>query len=217
MPLFDSINHGLIIMVIVGFMLLVMAVFTALAPNVKQQDKPLALLRLPLIGWILSFFGIGEVSLLFLLGIYPFIIGSIGWGGNLLWYWYFGSYPTSKVEWWLIRLVGFVIARIFICIAGKLKIILRTYTVAKAMIPERFIGTTGNVIAILGNGILEVNIYDELVKCQVQLYCLPWENASETHFIVGDKVYVVDLIAPRRYSVVKFDSEDQLRVLGFNY
>jgi hypothetical protein len=215
---FDPINQGLIIIALVGLMLILVSVITRMAPDLigePENNQPF-LLRLPVIGWFLSLLGVGEVPLLFLLGIYPFFIGTVGWGGNLLWYWYFATYPTTDSQLLLIRLSGAFLARCVIIVAGKLKKILRTYTVADKMIPERFIGTKGTVFAVLSNGILEVNIYDEVGKCIVQLYCLPWESAFDQSFAVGDQVYIVDLTAPRRYSVVKLDSDDQLRALQIN-
>ncbi|MCU0536547.1 MAG: hypothetical protein MUD14_21880 [Hydrococcus sp. Prado102] len=215
---FDPINRGLIIIALVGLTILILAVFTAAAPDLIEDEpqKRLPILRIPLIGSVLALFGVGEVPILFLLGIYPFAIGTMGWGGNLLWYWYYGTYPTTSPGWWLVRLAGIVVARIFIFIAGRFRRLLRTHTAAGEMIPERFIGMKGDVLAVLGNGTSEVAIYDNIGKCQVQIYCVPWENATDKAFKVGDRVYIVDFIAPRRYAIVKFDSEDLLRAIALN-
>ncbi len=214
--LFDPRNRGFIIMAIVGLMLLFLAVITATAPGLigDEKGRKQPTIRISLVGFFLSIFGVGEVPILFLLGIYPFMIGTVGWGTNLLWYRYFGTYPTTPLGWWIVHLSGFFVARIFIWVAGKLRWLLRTHTVADALIPERFIGKKGNVLAILNNEMLEVSVDDEVAKCQVQIYCFPWENAVDKTFHVGDQVYIVDLIAPRRYSVVKFDSEDELRAIA---
>ncbi|WP_041933167.1 hypothetical protein [Gloeothece verrucosa] len=215
---FDPINRGFIIIAIVGLMLLMVAVLTGAAPDLIEDEgeKRLFILRIPLIGPLLALLGVGEVPILFLLGIYPFMIGTVGWSGNLLWHWYYNVYPTTSPGWWVVRLIGVVLARGFTFIAGRLRRLLKTHTVAEKMIPERFIGITGKVLAVLGNGMLEVGVHDDLGKCLVQIYCLPWENATDKSFAVGDQVYIVDLIAPRRYSVVKFDSEDQMRTMA-NY
>ena len=94
---FDPINRGFIIIAIVGLMLLLMSVFTAAAPDLieDEQQKRLPILRIPIIGFLLALLGVGEVPILFLLGIYPFMIGTIGWGGNLIWHWYYDVYPTT--------------------------------------------------------------------------------------------------------------------------
>jgi hypothetical protein len=205
--LFDPVNQGLIIIAVVGFMLLILSVLTGAAPDLiaDRENDRLPLLRIPLIGLLLSLIGVGEVPIVFLLGIYPFMIGTLGLGVNLLWYWHFQTYPLHS-DWLIVYLPGILTARIFIFIAGKIRRVLKTYTVAKQMIPERFIGKTGKVIAALGNDLMEVNVYDELGKCQVQLYCLSCEKIAEQNLKIGDQVYIVDLIAPRRYSIIKFDS-----------
>lgn len=203
-------------MALVGLMLLMLAVLTAAAPDLigDEKEQRLPILRIPLVGSVLSIFGVGEVPILFLLGIYPFMSGTVGWGVNLLWYWYFGAYPQTRIGWSVVHLSGFFLARGFIWVAGQLRGILRTHTVAEALIPERFIGATGKVLAILANEMLEVSVHDEYGKCLVQIYCVPWASASEQTFRIGDQVYIVDLIAPRRYSVVKFESEDELRAIA---
>lgn len=215
---FDPSNQGLVVMVMVGFMLLILAVLTAAAPDLIEDErgKKLPILRVPLVGIFLALLGVGEMPILFLLGIYPFMIGIVGWAGNLIWHSYYGTYPSTGQGWWIVRIAGLVMARIMILIAGRIRGLLRTYTVAEDLIPERFIGVTGQVLAVLGNGIIEVAVDDNLGKCQVQIYCFPWEKAIDKVFDVGEQVYIVDLIAPRRYSIVKLDSEDQLRVIN-NY
>lgn len=215
-PPFDPISRGFIIIALVGLMLLILAVFTAAAPDLIEdgRGKRLPILRIPILGLFLALLGVGEMPILFLLGIYPFMIGMVGWGGNLLWLMYYGEYPTTSPGWWLVRGAGVVMARIIVFIAGRIRRLLRTYTVAEELIPERFIGITGEVLSVLGNGMTEVLVEDALGKCQAQLYCLPWEKATDTLFKVGDKVYILDLIAPRRYSMVKVDSEDQLRAIA---
>lgn len=206
--LFDPVNRGLIIIALVGFMLLILSILTAAAPDLiaDRENDRLPILRIPLVGLLLSLIGVGEVPIVFLLGIYPFMIGTLGWGVNLLWYWRFQTYPSFSSDWLIVYLPGILTARIFIFIAGKIRRVLKTYTVAKQMIPERFIGKTGKVIAALGNDLIEVNVYDELSKCQVQLKCLSCEKIAEQNFKIGDQVYIVDLIAPRRYSIIKFDN-----------
>jgi hypothetical protein len=213
---FDPINRGFIIIALVGLTILILAVFTAAAPDWLEDERQNRLLvfSIPLVSPLLNFFGVGEVPILFWLGIYPFAIGTIGWGVNLLWYWYFGAYPTSSLGWWLVRLSGLIVARILIFIAGRFRRLLRTHTVAQEMIPERFIGMKGDILAILGNGTSEVAVYDSVGKCLVQIYCILWENATDRILKVGDRVYIVDLIAPRRYSIVKCDSEDFLRAIA---
>ncbi|NJP21071.1 MAG: hypothetical protein HC763_21055, partial [Hydrococcus sp. CRU_1_1] len=116
---FDPINRGFIIIALVGLTILILAVFTAAAPDWLEDERQNRLLvfSIPLVSPLLNFFGVGEVPILFWLGIYPFAIGTIGWGVNLFWYWYFGAYPTSSLGWLIVRLSGLIVARIliFIC------------------------------------------------------------------------------------------------------
>ncbi|MFM7384351.1 MAG: hypothetical protein ACKO1W_15060 [Microcystaceae cyanobacterium] len=208
-------NRGFIIMTLVGFLLILLAVVTGAAPDLikSEESKVPPLLRIPLIGWLLALLGVGEVPILFLLGIYPFMVGLTGWSANLLWLSQTGFYPTLPPATWLIRSIGFLLARFLVGIMGHFQPLLKTQTVAEKLIPERFIGTKGQVLGVLGGGLLEVNVYDDWGKCSVQIYGLPWEKASDQTFAVGDRVYIVDLVAPRRYALVKADSNDELKAL----
>jgi hypothetical protein len=208
-------NRGFIIMTLVGLLLILLAVVTGVAPDLIKSEEAKAppLLRIPVVGWLLALLGVGEVPILFLLGIYPFMVGLTGWSTNLLWFGQTGSYPTLPPAPWLIRGIGFVLARLLVGITGHFRPLLKTQTVAEKLIPERFIGTKGQVLGVLGGGLLEVNVYDDWGKCSVQIYGLPWEKASDQTFMVGDRVYVVDLVAPRRYALVKADSNDELKAL----
>ncbi|MDJ0510247.1 MAG: hypothetical protein QNJ64_13475 [Crocosphaera sp.] len=95
--LFAPVNQGLIIMAIVGLLLMLLAIVTGLAPDLMQGESGTVppLLRIPILGFFLSFLGVGSVPLLFLLGVYPFMIGVVGWSGNLWWYWHQGVYPNT--------------------------------------------------------------------------------------------------------------------------
>lgn len=202
-------------MTLVGFLLILLAVMTGAAPDLikREEAKDPPLLRIPLMGWLLALLGVGEVPILFLLGIYPFMVGLTGWSANLLWFRQTSSYPTLPPAPWLIRGSGLMLARFLVGITRRFRPLLKTQTVAEKLIPERFIGTKGQVLGVLGGGLLEVNVYDDWGKCSVQIYGLPWEKASDQAFAVGDRVYVVDLVAPRRYALVKADSNDELKAL----
>jgi hypothetical protein len=196
-----------------GFLLLLVAIISVAAPDLlgKEQGRQLPLLRVPVVGWLMKLIGVGEVPLLFLLGIYPFTIGIVGWAGNLFCRVFFGFYPSSGVWWWIVRLSGVFVAWVFAFAAGKLRRLLRTHTVE--LIPERLIGTSGEVLAVLGNGGLQVSVYDEIGKFSLHVFCVPWQEATETDFEVGSQVYIVDLLGSRHYAVVKLDSADRLKAM----
>lgn len=202
-------------MALVGFLLILLAVVTGAAPDLIKGEESNAppLVRIPVFGWLLALLGVGQVPILLLLGIYPFMVGLMGWSANLFWVNQTGSYPTLPPAPWIIRGSGLVLARFLVGIVGHFKPLLKTQTVAEKLIPERFIGTKGNVLSVLGNGLLEVNVYDDWGKCSVQIYGFSWEKATDQTFQVGDRVYIVDLIAPRRYAFVKADSNDELNAL----
>jgi hypothetical protein len=214
--IFDPVNHGFIIAALMGFLVLLVASISVAAPDLlgEEHGRKLPMLRVPVVGWLMKFIGVGEVPILFLLGIYPFIIGIVGWAGNLFCLVFFGFYPSSGVLWWLVRLSGIFVAWVFALVAGKLRRLLRTHTVE--LIPERLIGTSGEVLAVLGNGVLQVSVYDEIGKFSLHLFCVPWEDATETDFEVGSQVYIVDLLGPRHYSVVKLDSADQWKAMSLH-
>ncbi|ACK66470.1 hypothetical protein PCC8801_2460 [Rippkaea orientalis PCC 8801] len=213
--IFEPVNQGFIIMAIVGFLLIVLAALTVAAPDLIKADSAQRppLLRIPLVGLLLALIGVGSVPLLFLLGIYPFMIGMVGWSGNLWWYWQNGVYPTLPPESWIIKAAGVILARLFIAVVGHFKPLLKTHTIAEQLIPERLIGSRGTILSVLGKGLIEVNVYDNFGRFYVQIYGFAWENATDLDFKVGDNVYIVDLIAPRRYTFVKADSNDELEVI----
>jgi hypothetical protein len=156
--------------------------------------------------------GIGELPILFLLGIYLFIIGIVGWAGNLFCLVVLGFYPSSGVLWWIIRLTGIFITWVFTLIVRKLRKLLKTHTVA--LIPERLIGTSGEITGVWQNGIFQVVVYDEIGRFSLHILCVLWENATETDLKVGEKVYIIDLLSSRYYAVVKFGSSDQLKAIS---
>ena len=212
--IFDPVNQGFIIAALMGFLVLLVASITVAAPDLlgEEQGYQLPILRLPVLGLLMRLIGIGEVPILFLLGIYPFIIGIVGWTGNLFCLVFLGFYPSSGSLWWLIRLSGVFVAWVFTLVVRKLRKLLRTQTVD--LIPERLIGTSGEILAVLGNGVLQVSVYDEIGKFSLHIFCVPWENATELDFAVGNKVYIVDMLGPRHCSIVKLDSADQLKVMS---
>lgn len=214
--IFDPINQGFIIMALVGFLLIILAVFTGAAPDLIKAEsaKRPPLLRIPFFGLLLALIGVGSMPILFLLGIYPFMVGIVGWSGNLWWYWHNGSYPTFPPESWIIKGAGFILARILVGIFGHFRPLLKTHTIAEQLIPERFIGSKGKILSVLGEGLMEVNVYDSVGKYYVQIYGLPWEKASDRQFQVGDQVYIISLVAPRRYAIVKADSYDELKAMS---
>jgi hypothetical protein len=212
--IFDPVNQGFIIAALMGFLVLLVASVTVAAPDLlgQEQGYQLPILRLPLLGFLLRLIGIGQVPVLFLLGIYPFIIGIVGWTGNLFCLIFLNFYPSSGTLWWLVRLSGIFVAWVFILIVAKLRKLLTTQTVN--LIPERLIGTSGEILAVLGNGVIQVCVYDEIGKFSLHIFCVPWENATELDFAVGNKVYIVDMLGHRHYSIVKLDSADQLKVIS---
>lgn len=213
--IFAQINHGFIIAILMGFLILLIAVISMAAPDLlgEQLGKKMTILQLPLIGFILSLMGVGDVPILFLLGIYPLIIGIIGLTGNLIYLLLFNGQSLTPIWWWSIRLIGLIFTIIFVKITGKLrKLLLKTHTVQ--LLPERLIGTSGEILSILTNGLIEISIYDEVGRFSIHVLGSPWERATDLNFEIGNKVYLVDLISPRHYSIVKFDSEDQLKVLS---
>ncbi len=213
--LLASANQGLIIMAIIGLLLMILAILTGFAPDLMQGESATVppLLRIPLFGLLLALIGVGSAPILFLLGVYPFMVGMVGWSGNLWWHWQNGVYPTIS-ESLMLKSVGLMLARLLISIFAQFKPLLKTQTKAEQLIPERFIGSKGTILCILGDGIMEVNVYDSVGQYSVQIYGLPWENASDRHFTVGDQVYILGLISPRRYAVVKADSYDELRAIS---
>jgi hypothetical protein len=70
--IFDPVNQGFIIAALMGFLVLLVASITVAAPDLlgEEQGYQLPILRLPVLGFLMRFIGIGEVPLLFLLGIY---------------------------------------------------------------------------------------------------------------------------------------------------
>ncbi|MDJ0510246.1 MAG: hypothetical protein QNJ64_13470 [Crocosphaera sp.] len=102
--------------------------------------------------------------------------------------------------------MGLILARLLISLFASIKPILKTQTTAQHLIPERFIGSKGKVLCVLADELMEVNVYDIVGQYYVQIYALPWEQASDRTFEVGEQVYILGLVAPRRYAVVKADS-----------
>ncbi|WP_144439447.1 hypothetical protein [Geminocystis sp. NIES-3709] len=198
--------------IIMGFLLLVVSTLTAVAPDLlgEQINKKLSILNIPIIGFILSIFGIGKVPLVFLLGIYPFMIGIVGLTGNLICLLWLNINPSLPIPYLSIRLIGLFFTIIFIDIVGNLRKILRTHTVK--LIPERIIGIEGEVSCILANGILEVSVYDEIGRFSLHVFCLPYSQAIDIDFQVGNKVYLVDFLEPNYYSIVKLNSIDHLKL-----
>lgn len=195
-----------------GFLLLLIATITAVAPDLlgEEINRKLSILNTPVIGVIFSLFGIGKVPLFFLLGIYPFIIGIIGLTGNLICLLWFNINPSLPLPYLTIRLIGLFFTIIFVDIVGNVRQILRTHTVK--LIPERLIGIEGEVSRILANGILEVSVYDEIGRFSLHIFCLPDSQAIDIDFQVGNKVYLVDFLEPNYYSVVKLNSIDYLKL-----
>ena len=217
MSLFASPNQGFIIMAIVGLLLMLLAIMTGLAPDlIKRESAPFPpLLRIPIVGFFLGSIGVGSVPILFLLGVYPFMVGIVGWSGNLWWYWYQGVYPSST-EAFRIKVIGLMLARLLIALFAQIKPLLKTQTLAQHLTPERLIGSKGKVLSVLGDELMEVNVYDTVGKYYVQIYALPWEKAGDRQFQVGEEVYILGLVAPRRYAVVKADSYDELKAIRGN-
>ena len=213
---FDPINHGFIIAALIGFLVLLVTSISLAAPDVLQQEQgnQLSVVRLPVIGVVMRLIGIGEVPVLFLLGIYLFIIGIVGWSGNLFCLFVLGFYPSEGLFWWVIRLMGILIAWVFTLVVRKLRKLLKTKTVD--LIPERLIGVRGEIVKVGQDGIFEISVYDEIGRFSLQVGCVLWENALETDLKVGDKVYIVDLLSSRYYAVVKFDGPDQLKAMSRN-
>ncbi len=210
--LFDPANQGFIIMAIVGLFLMMLAIMTGLAPDLIKRESATfpPLLRIPILGLLLGCIGVGSVPILFLLGVYPFMVGIVGWSGNLWWYWSYGVYPNTTEGFWL-KAIGLMLARLLISLFAQIKPLLKTQTKAQHLIPERFIGSKGTILSVLADELMEVNVYDTVGQYYVQIYALPWENASDRQFEVGEQVYILALVAPRRYAVVKADSYDELR------
>ncbi|MEA5535420.1 hypothetical protein [Crocosphaera sp. XPORK-15E] len=209
-------NQGLIIMAIIGLLLMILAILTGFAPDLMEgESTTVPLLRIPVFGLLLALVGVGSAPILFLLGIYPFMIGMIGWGGNLWWHWQYGLYP-NVTESFIIKGVGLMLARLLVGIFAHFKPLLKTHTTAEQLIPERFIGCKGKVLSVLGEELMEINVYDTVGQYSVQIYGLPWENASDRHFQVGDQVYILGLVSPRRYAVVKADSYDEMKAIKDN-
>ncbi|BAQ59996.1 hypothetical protein GM3708_402 [Geminocystis sp. NIES-3708] len=195
-----------------GFLLLLIATITALAPDLlgEEINRKLSILNIPLIGVIFSIFGIGKLPLFFLLGIYPFIIGIIGLTGNLVCLLWLNINPSLPIPYFIIRFIGIFSTIIFIDIVGNLRHILRTHTVQ--LIPERLIGIEGEVSRILANGVLEVSVYDEIGRFSLHVFCLPYSQAIDIDFQIGNKVYLVDFLEPNYYSVVKLNGIDYLKL-----
>ncbi|MDJ0598569.1 MAG: hypothetical protein QNJ37_06990 [Crocosphaera sp.] len=63
-------------MAIVGLLLMILAIVTGLAPELMQGESATLppLLRIPIVGLCLSWIGVGSVPVLFLLGVYPFMV-----------------------------------------------------------------------------------------------------------------------------------------------
>ncbi|MBL1208371.1 hypothetical protein [Geminocystis sp. GBBB08] len=210
--IFDSVNYGFILAIIMGFLLLLIAIITAIAPDLlgEEINRKLSILNIPIIGVIFSLFGIGKLPLIFLLGIYPFIIGIIGLTGNLICLLWLNINPSLPIPYLTVRFIGLFSTIIFIDIVGNLRQILRTHTVQ--LIPERLIGIEGEVSRILANDILEVSVYDEIGRFSLHVFCLPHSPAIDIDFHIGNKVYLVDFLEPNYYSVVKLNSIDHLKL-----